>query len=71
LALAHARLAAREDLPEKEREHHRTQGRRWFDQADKQIDTWGRARPDDGVRQAIWDFRVEARERMGAKESKK
>jgi hypothetical protein len=70
LALAHAKLAAQEGLPNKEREHHKTEARRWFDQADKLIDRWLRARPGDVIGQAIWDFRAEARELMGAKEKK-
>jgi tetratricopeptide (TPR) repeat protein/serine/threonine protein kinase len=71
LALAHARLAAQDGLPEKERENHRTEARRWFERADKQIDSWWRARPSRLTDQAIWDFRAEARELMGPKESKK
>src|SRR5262249_56173083 len=38
LALAHARLAAQEDLPAKEREHHKAEARRRYEPADKQID---------------------------------
>jgi tetratricopeptide (TPR) repeat protein/serine/threonine protein kinase len=68
LALAHARLAAQEGLPEKVREHHKAEARRWFDQADKQIDSWW---PGDTIGRGIWDFRAEARELMGAKENKK
>jgi tetratricopeptide (TPR) repeat protein len=71
LALAHAKLAAEEGLPEKEREHHRKEARRWFDQADKRIDSLWSVRPGHSMGQAIWDFRAEARELMGAKESKK
>ena len=71
LALAHARLAAQEGLPDKEREHHKAAARRWFDQADKQIDSWLRVRPGDLVGQAIWDFRAEAREMIGTNDSKK
>jgi tetratricopeptide (TPR) repeat protein len=71
LALAHARLAAQDGLPEKEREQHKAEAHRWFEKADKQIDSWWRARPSDTVGRAIWDFRAEARELMGPKESKK
>ena len=71
LALAHAKLAAQEGLPEKEREHHKSQARRWYDQADKQIDRWWRVRPGHETGQAIWDFRAEARELMAAKDGKK
>jgi serine/threonine protein kinase/Tfp pilus assembly protein PilF len=62
LALAHARLAAQDGLPEKEREQHRTEARRRFEQADRQIDSAWRVRPDGSIGQAIWDFREEARE---------
>jgi tetratricopeptide (TPR) repeat protein len=62
LALAHARLAAQEDLAEMEREHHRTEARRWFEKADGLINRWLRVRPSGPVAQAIWDFREEARE---------
>jgi eukaryotic-like serine/threonine-protein kinase len=71
LALAHARLAAQEALPQKERAHHRAEGRRRYEQADKQIDSWWRVRPGDEIGQAIWDFRAEARELMGTNDSKK
>jgi serine/threonine protein kinase/Tfp pilus assembly protein PilF len=71
LALAHAKLAAQDGLPEKVREDHKIEARRRYEQADKQIDTWWRARPGDVGGQAIWDFRAEARELMGTKESKK
>ena len=70
LALAHARLAAQEGLPEKEREHHEAEARRRYDEANKIIDGWWRVRPGHAVGQAIWDFRAEARELMGAKEKK-
>jgi hypothetical protein len=71
LALAQAKLAAQEDQSEKEREHHKTEARRWFDQADKQIASWWRVRPGHEMGKVIWDFRTEAREAMGAKERKK
>jgi len=64
LALADARLAASEGLPTEEREHHNAEARRWFDQANKQIDSWWRVRPGDATGGAIWDFREEARELM-------
>ena len=64
LALAHAKLAAQEGLPEKEREHHKSEARRQYEQADKQIDTWWRARPGNFGGQVIWNFRAEARELM-------
>jgi tetratricopeptide (TPR) repeat protein len=72
LALAHGRLAAQEGLPDKARERHQAEARRWFEKADRQIDTWWRARPGhDEVSQSIWDFRAEARELMSAKQDKK
>jgi tetratricopeptide (TPR) repeat protein/serine/threonine protein kinase len=71
LALAHARLAAQDGMPEKEREHHKAEARRWFDGADKLIDTRWRARPDLLMGQAIWDFRAEARELIAVKDGKK
>ena len=64
LALAHAKLAAEEGLPEKERAHHQAEARRWFEQADKEIDSSWRVRPVHVVKQATWDFREEARELM-------
>jgi tetratricopeptide (TPR) repeat protein len=64
LALAHARLAAQEGLPDKARDRHQAEARRWFEKADKLIDSWLRARPGHDVGQAIWDFRAEARELM-------
>jgi tetratricopeptide (TPR) repeat protein len=71
LALAHARLAAQAGLPEKEREHHKAEARRRYDEADTQIESWWRARPGDDVGQAVWDFRADARKLMAAEESKK
>jgi tetratricopeptide (TPR) repeat protein/serine/threonine protein kinase len=70
LALAHARLAAQEGLPEKAREHHQAEARRRFEEADKQIDSWWRVRPGDYLGQAVWDFRAEARELMAPKDGK-
>jgi serine/threonine protein kinase/tetratricopeptide (TPR) repeat protein len=71
LALAHAKLAAQEALPDKAREHHRAEARRRYEEASKQIDGW-RGRPAyDLIGQAIWDFREEARKLMGTTESKK
>jgi tetratricopeptide (TPR) repeat protein len=71
LALTHARLAAREDVPEKAREHHKIEARRRYEEASKQIDVRLSARPGDELGQAIWDFREEARSLIGMKESKK
>jgi tetratricopeptide (TPR) repeat protein len=72
LALAHARLAAQDGLPDKARELHRIEARRWFEQADKQIANSWRARPDTSIiGRAVWDFREEAWALMRTKESKK
>ena len=71
LALAHARLAAEESLPDEAREHHRTEAWRRYEQAGKQIDRRWRARPRGGTYQAIWDFRAEARDLLGVKVSKR
>jgi serine/threonine protein kinase/Flp pilus assembly protein TadD len=71
LALAHARLAAQAGLLEREREHHKTEARRRYEEASKQIDQWWRVRPDNYEGQAIWDFREEARRLIGANGDKK
>jgi tetratricopeptide (TPR) repeat protein len=70
LALAHARLAAQQGLPEKEREHHTAEARRRYEQANELIDKKWSVRPDIGS-PSIWDFRLEYRKLMGLKESKK
>jgi serine/threonine protein kinase/Flp pilus assembly protein TadD len=62
LALAHAKLAAQDGLPEKEREQHRAEARRRFEQADKQIDARWQTSPGDPIGRAIWNFRSEARD---------
>jgi tetratricopeptide (TPR) repeat protein len=69
LAPAHAKLAAQRGLPEKECERHKAEARRWYEQAEKQIDGRWRIRPDRDLGKAIWDFRVEARALMGGMES--
>jgi tetratricopeptide (TPR) repeat protein len=71
LALAHARLARQEGVPDKERRHHGAEARRRYGQADKQINGWWRVRPDHDVGQAIWDFREEAKGLIAAKDGKK
>src|SRR5262249_32130289 len=55
LALAHAKLAAQKGLTDKQREYHKAEARRRYEEANKQIDEWWRARPDHSVGQAIWD----------------
>jgi tetratricopeptide (TPR) repeat protein len=69
LALAHAQLSSQEDLPEKERADHSSQARRWYDQSNKQIDSWWRDRPNYDLGRGIWDFRAEAQELMGLPDS--
>jgi tetratricopeptide (TPR) repeat protein len=71
LALAHAKLATQEDLPEEEREHHKAEARRRYEQADKRIDSLWPVRPRDSMGQAIWDFRAEARALLGAEDGQK
>jgi hypothetical protein len=71
LALAHSRLVAQDGLLEKERDHHKAEARRRYEEANKQIDLWWSARPGDVIGQAIWDFRVEAKELIAAKDGKK
>ena len=39
MSLAHGKLANEKDLPEQERDRHRTEARRLYDQAVKQIDS--------------------------------
>ena len=69
MSLAHGKLANEKDLPEQERDRHKTEARRWYDQAVKQIDSWS-AR-EDSVAQAIQAFRAEAAELLGVKEKQK
>ena len=70
LALAHTKLAAQVVLPERERDHHKAEARRWYEQADKWIDSQWRVRPSHAMGQNIWDFRAEARELMGIEKKK-
>jgi tetratricopeptide (TPR) repeat protein len=58
LALAHARLSGQDGMPQEEREHHKTEGRRWYEQAVKQIDGWGPEGSD--VQKVVRAFRAEA-----------
>ncbi len=64
LALVHGKLAADKDLPEEERARHKTEARRWYDQAAKELDGWG-GTEGDSVRQAILDLRLEAAGLLG------
>jgi serine/threonine protein kinase/tetratricopeptide (TPR) repeat protein len=68
LALAHAKLAAQDGLPENEREHHKAEARRRYEEADKDIDKTFPSGPNYEHGQNIWDFRLEARKLMGVKE---
>ena len=69
MSLAHGKLANEKDLPEQERDRHKTEARRWYDQAAKQIDS--AVAREDHVSQAIRAFRVEAAELLGVKEKQK
>ena len=71
LALAHAKLAAQEGQSEEEREHHKAEARRLYQQADEDIDKKWPVRPNYEKGQQIWDFRLEARKLLGVKEIKK
>ena len=68
MSLAHWKLANEKDLPEQERDRHKTEARRWYDQAVNQIDSRARveipwAKPSS--------FRAEATELLGVKEKPK
>jgi hypothetical protein len=67
MSLAHGKLATQNELPEQERLRHKTEARRWYDQAVKQIDSMGAG---DFITQAIRGFRAEAAELLGVKEKK-
>ena len=69
MSLAHGKLATEKDLPEQERDRHKTEARRWYDQAVKQIDSAGLG--GDPLDQAIRAFRAEAAELLGVKEKPK
>jgi eukaryotic-like serine/threonine-protein kinase len=69
MSLAHGKLANEKDLPEQERDRHKTEARRWYERAVKQIDSWS-AR-GEGVDQEIRAFRAEASKLLGVKEKLK
>jgi tetratricopeptide (TPR) repeat protein len=71
LALAHARLAVEEGVTDQEREHHKLEARRRYEEASKQIESWWSARPTERVGRAIWEFREEARALIGATKGQK
>jgi tetratricopeptide (TPR) repeat protein len=65
MSLAHGKLATEKNLPEGERERHRTEARRWYDQAVKQV-----GKPVSGEKpfdQAVQAFLAEAAELLGVK----
>jgi eukaryotic-like serine/threonine-protein kinase len=66
MSLGHGRLANEKELPEQERDRHKMEARRWYDQAVKQVDSRGASR--DWVAQEIRAFRAEAAELLGVKE---
>ena len=63
MSLAHWKLANEKDLPEQERDRHKTEARRWYDQAVKQIGSraWG----ENPFDQALQAFFAEAAELLG------
>ena len=65
MSLAHWKLANEKELPEQERDRHKTEARRWYDQAVKQID--GRAWGENSLDQAVRAFLAEADELLGVK----
>ena len=65
MSLAHGKLANEKDQPEGERDRHKTESHRWYDQAANQIDS--RVASGDYVGQAIRALRVEAAELLGVK----
>jgi eukaryotic-like serine/threonine-protein kinase len=69
MSLAHGKLANEKELPEQERDWHKTEARRWYDQATKQISS--EAVEGDPVAQAIRAFRVEAAELLGVEVKQK
>jgi hypothetical protein len=69
MSLAHGKLANEKELPEPERARHKAEARGWYDQAVKQIDTWGPG--GNSLVQATRAFRVEAAELLGVKEKQK
>jgi tetratricopeptide (TPR) repeat protein len=69
LALDHWKLANEKDLPAPERIRHRAEAHRWYEQAVKQIDTWGPG--GSSVMQATRAFRAEAAVLLEAKEKGK
>ena len=63
--LGHWKLANEKELPEQERDRHKTEARRWYEQAVKQIDSW------EHVPQEIRAFRAEASKFLGVNEKLK
>ena len=66
MSLAHGKLANEKKLPEQERDRHKTEARRWFDQAVKEIDS--QSAREDSVATTIRAFRAEAAELLGVKD---
>ena len=69
MSLAHWKLANEKELPEQERDRLRTEARRWYEQAVKQID--GDSARGEHVDEDIREFRVEASESLDVKEKLK
>ena len=69
MSLAHGKLANEKDLPERERDRHKTEASHWYDQAANQIDST--VARGEHVGQDIRAFRVEAAGLLGVKEKQK
>jgi superkiller protein 3 len=67
MALANGKLANEKDLPEQERTQHKAAARRWYDEAVKQINTWGPG--GNPIVQATRAFRAEAAEFLGVNQA--
>jgi tetratricopeptide (TPR) repeat protein len=69
MSLAHGKLANDKELPDKERAQHKAEARRWYDEAVKQINTWGPE--DNSITEATRAFRAEAAELLGVNQANK
>ena len=69
MSLAHWKLGNDKELPGQERDRHKTEARRWYEQAVKQIDS--RVVGGVPVGPSIRAMRAEASELLGVKEKEK
>jgi hypothetical protein len=67
MSLAHGKLANEKELSEQERTRHKAEARRWYDEAVKQINTWGPG--GNSKMQATRAFRAEAAELLGVNQA--